>query len=960
MGSATVTVSIIDASSPTTAPATGIPAGVIGTAETGPAFVPVTFTTYSSWKSLFGESGDRFGPVAVSQWLANASQATYLRVLGIGDGNKRNASTGQVTSAGFVVGNQLVQDTGIVSSNPYANSGGKLGRTHFLGAFMSESAGSTVFSEAGLQTSADAYPIIRGVIMTPSGVSLTLSGNYNASNDPASTSGSPNGGITGSMTVDGSLFVMLLNGHIDAPEYPNVITASLETGDNHISNKLNTDPFLIEKAGHYLYSYYDVPTSLAAFTGSGVFVDPYTAGSTTMHDVAFITTSSIARNTSTSTVPNYENFSERYTTPHTPSIISQDFGGTRYPLFKVFALSDGANANTKFKILVQNILPSRDPAYQYGKFDLAVLTYDTDVILQTFTGLTLDPSSATYVARVIGDQNIYFDFDRSASSQKIAVEGDYPVANPYIRVEMSSDIAAGNVPSLALPFGFKGYGYLTTSGSILAYSSDAGTMIPGHESDIQKAVIPPVPMRHNINAGGIPTNELAWGTQLELQSLADFNYSEVLDDSIASFSKFFPSFAPSDAKFFVEDSAAADAFNNNLFALDRIKIVTGSNTYADPAQWASASYVRQGGITPNAAAKTRALSVDDLGNITSKTSQYISFEVVMQGGFDGTNIFDFQKSKFTNIAVKREIDDGANQGGAAAGPTIVAYKKAVDIMGSKSDADIQLLAIPGIRHPSVTNYAITAVENRFDAMYVMDIEERDAFNAVITGSSSTIDVGFTVDSFDARNLNSSFAAAYFPDVTITNPDTGDLTLVPPSVVVMGAMGLNDKVGSYWNAPAGFTRATLPSVVDSSIALSQDDLDVLYDASINPIVAFPGTGFVVWGQKTLLQAASALDRINVRRLLIFLRRQVRQVANSILFEPNTQATLDRFNALVNPILQRIQSGGGVERYKVQIDTSTTTQADIENNTIRGKIFVQPTRTAEFISLDFVVSGRSATV
>jgi phage tail sheath protein FI len=682
--------------------------------------------------------------------------------------------------------------------------------------------------------------------------------------------------------------------------------------------------------------------------------------STTQHDVVFLTTSSIARNTSTSIIPNFESFRERYTTPHTPSIISQDFGGTRYPLFKVHSLSDGANANTKYKILIQNIIPSRDPAYGYGKFDLAVLTYDTDTILQVFTGLTLDPTSTTYVARVVGDQHVFFDFDRAASSQKIAVEGDYPVLNNYIRVEMSSDVVAGNVPATALPFGFKGYGYLTTSGSILAYNADAGTMIAGHESDIQKAVIPPVPLRHNINVGGIPTNELAWGTQIELQSLADFNYSEIIDNSVASFSKFFPSFAPTAAKFFVEDSVAADSFNNNLFALDRIKVVTASNTYADPTQWTSATYVRQGGITPDTAAKTRALSVDDLANITSKTSQYISFEVVMQGGFDGANIFDFQKSKFTNLAIKREIDDAGNQGGASAGPTVVAYKKAVDIMGSKSDTDIQLLAIPGIRHPSVTNYTITAVENRFDAMYVMDIEERDAFNAVITGSASTIDVGYTVDSFGGRNLNSSFAAAYFPDVTITNPDSGDLMLVPPSVAVMGAMGLNDKVGSYWNAPAGFTRATLPTVVDSSIALTQDDLDTLYDASINPIVSFPGTGFVVWGQKTLLQSASALDRINVRRLLIFLRRQVRQVANSILFEPNTQATLDRFNALVNPILQRIQSGGGVERYKVQIDTSTTTQADIENNTIRGKIFVQPTRTAEFISLDFVVSGRSATV
>lgn len=960
MGSANVTVNIIDQSQPTSAVATGIPAGVIGTAETGPAFVPVTFTTYSSWKTLFGESGDRFGPVAVSQWLANASQATYVRVLGAGDGNKRAAATGQVTSAGFVVGEKQVQASGVVARNPYATDLGSPGRTHFLGAFMSESAGSTIFSEAGIQVTSASYPIVRGVIMTPSGVSLTLSGNYNATNTPATLSSAPNGGTTGSMSITGSLFVMLLNGHINTSDYPNVITASFEMGDNHVSSKLNTDPTLIEKAGHYLYSYYDIPSSLAVLTGTGVFRSSFTANSTEKHDVVFIATGSLARNTSNATVPNFENFRERYSTPRTPSVVSQNFGGTRYPLFRVFALSDGSDANTKYKILIENIAPSKDPAYDYGKFDLAVYSYDSDTQLQRFNGVNLDPASSNYIARVIGDQHVYFDFDRASSSQKIAIEGDYPVLSSYIRVEMSNDIIQGNVPATALPFGFRGYGYLTTSGSILAYSSDSGTMFDDRVAEIQKAVIPPVPMRKNISVGGAATSDIAWGTQLELQSLSDYNYTEVYNDSLASYSKFFPSFPISDAQFYVENSSAADDFNNNLFTIENIRVVTASNTYADPAQWAAATYVRQGNITADSAAKTRGLTVDDLSNVTSRASQYVSFEMIMQGGFDGVNIFDVEKSKFSNTAIKREIDDAGNQGGATSGPTVVAYKKAVDIMGSKSDTDIQLLAIPGIRHASVTNYAITAVENRFDAMYVMDIEERDTFNSVITGSSSTVDVSYTVDSFTGRSLNTSFASAYFPDVTLSNPDTGDLMSVPPSVAVIGAFATNDRIGNYWNAPAGFNRANLSNVVDSSVALTQDDLDTLYDASINPLVAFPGTGFVVWGQKTLLQAASALDRINVRRLLIFLRRQVRQVANSLLFEPNTQATLDRFNALVNPIMQRIQSGGGVDRYKVVIDTSTTTQADIENNTIRGKIFLQPTRTAEFISIDFVVSGRSASV
>jgi phage tail sheath protein FI len=955
MGSAKVTVSIIDQSQPARAVASGIPAGIVGTAETGPAFVPVTFTTYGEWKTLFGESGDRFGPIAVSQWLSSATQATYLRVLGAGNGLKRDVSTGQVTNAGFVVGDRQVQNTGIVARNPNANNGGTLGRTHFLGAFMSESAGSTIFSEAGFQSDSTAYPIVRGVIMTPSGVSLTLSGNYNTNNSPASLSSSPNGGITGSLSIDGSLFVMLLNGHINTSEYPNVITASFEVGDNHISSKLNTDPTLIEKAGHCLYTYYDIPTSLAVHTGTGVFTNPTTIGSTALQDTVFITTSSIARDTGNATVPNFENFRERYTTPHTPSVVSQDFGGTRYPLFKFFALSDGSNANEKYRILIENITPSADPAYLFGRFDVAAYDYSTDVVLQRFS-VNLDPSSVNYIARVIGDQHVYFDFDRSAASQKIAITGDYPVTNNYVRVEMSDDVIQGNVPDNALPFGYRGYGYLNTSGSILTYTSDAGTMIAGHLADIQKASIPPVPMRKNIVVGGNATSDLAWGTQLQLQSLSDYNYTSAEDDSIRSFTQFFPSFAPG-AKFFVEDAVAADNFANNLFSIENIKVVTASNTYADPNEWASAVYVREGGIIADDATKTRGLTVGDLSNVTSRTSQYISFEMIMQGGFDGVNIFDSQKSRLTNLAIKREIDDAGNQGGASAGPTVVAYKKAVDIMGSKSDTDVQLLAIPGIRHPSVTNYAITAVENRFDAMYVMDIEERDAFNTVITGSGDTPDVSYTVDQFVGRNLNTSFAAAYFPDVTVSNPDTGDLSSVPPSVAVLGAIAANDRIGSYWNAPAGYNRAALPSVVGSSISLSQDDLDLLYDASLNPLVEFPGSGFVVWGQKTLLRTASALDRINVRRLLIFIRRQVRQVANSLLFEPNTQATLDKFNALVNPILQRVQSGGGVERFKVQIDTTTTTQADIENNTIRGKIFLQPTRTAEFISIDFEVKGRS---
>jgi phage tail sheath protein FI len=204
-------------------------------------------------------------------------------------------------------------------------------------------------------------------------------------------------------------------------------------------------------------------------------------------------------------------------------------------------------------------------------------------------------------------------------------------------------------------------------------------------------------------------------------------------------------------------------------------------------------------------------------------------------------------------------------------------------------------------------------------------------------------------------MDSSFAAAYYPDVILSN--NGTSVVVPPSVAVLGAFALNDAVAYPWFAPAGFTRGGLAGVTETKVKLNRANLDALYDVDINPITSFPQTKgeVVVFGQKTLLAAQSALDRVNVRRLLIDIRRQVRAIGDSFLFEPNRESTLGRFAAAVQPVLARIQQQQGLERFKVQIDTTTTTQADVENNTVRGKIFLQPVRSVEFISLDFVVTN-----
>jgi len=244
----------------------------------------------------------------------------------------------------------------------------------------------------------------------------------------------------------------------------------------------------------------------------------------------------------------------------------------------------------------------------------------------------------------------------------------------------------------------------------------------------------------------------------------------------------------------------------------------------------------------------------------------------------------------------------------------------------------------------------------------MDLEEKDGDDAYVTSSADQItNVTNTANRLAGRALDSSFAATYFPDVVITDSKTKTNVQCPPSVAVLGAFAFNDSVAHPWFAPAGFTRGHLSSVVESQVKLNRANLDELYTVDINPLTSFPhSSGVVIFGQKTLLAAQSALDRVNVRRLLINVRRKVKRVANSLLFEPNRAETLTRFSAAVTPILTQIQQQQGLDRFKVQIDTSTTTQADVENNTIRGKIYLQPTRTVEFISLDFVVTNAGANI
>ena len=301
---------------------------------------------------------------------------------------------------------------------------------------------------------------------------------------------------------------------------------------------IQTDPTKINQAGHLLYTDYPVYSQFAAVTGSGVIntASGSAGGVYPNHEqIAFVVTSSLGRDAGSTTVPNFENFEDRFRTALSPFVTSQEFGGAARNLFRVHALDDGAYINGRVKISIENIQKSRNDKDPNGSFDLLVRDFmDNDrdpVVLEKFTNLSLNPNSENYVARRIGDQHTFYDFDRNVGVQKLVVDGNYPNLSNYIRVETSDQLEGGEMPDEALPVGFRGHMHLVTSGSgILAnptmHGLISGSLATGDAHHILHSTIePPTPFRDNLTLGtGVNKrlkNQFYWGVQFEVKEDED-------------------------------------------------------------------------------------------------------------------------------------------------------------------------------------------------------------------------------------------------------------------------------------------------------------------------------------------------------------------------------------------------------------------------------------------------------
>jgi hypothetical protein len=275
------------------------------------------------------------------------------------------------------------------------------------------------------------------------------------------------------------------------------------------------------------------------------------------------------------------------------------------------------------------------------------------------------------------------------------------------------------------------------------------------------------------------------------------------------------------------------------------------------------------------------------------------------------------------------------------------YDNMINLLSNQDDYIFNVLMTPGLinsLHSSQVTSIITNTQQRGDNIYVVDMVPYGSnVNAVVA---------------QATSRNTSYAATYWPWTLVFDPDTGDMVWVPASTVIGGVYAYTDNVSEPWFAPAGINRGGL-QVVRAEQKLPQSYRDTLYNGKVNPIATFPSTGVVVYGQKTLQTRASALDRVNVRRLLIALKAYISQVAQNLVFEQNTAATRNSFLAVVNPYLESVQQRQGLYAFKVVMDDTNNTADVVDRNQLVGQIYLQPTKTAEFIYLDFNITPTGAT-
>jgi len=372
----------------------------------------------------------------------------------------------------------------------------------------------------------------------------------------------------------------------------------------------------------------------------------------------------------------------------------------------------------------------------------------------------------------------------------------------------------------------------------------------------------------------------------------------------------------------------------------KTKATDGSSTYISTV----GSYVNRSNYIRVSAINRQTLNYLSNDGINRSDDNYTgSLPIAQSGSFSGASGNLYKDDAANNMF--SEISNANTQGLVAAN-----YADAISILTNQDEYVFNIISAPGLiysfgDHKTQLDSIISLASDRGDNIAVVDLSPY--------GTSVSNAAG------NAASVNSSYAATYWPWLQMAT-STGKLEFVPASVVIPGVYTFTDSAAAPWFAPAGLTRGGIPNVIQAERKVTRSQRDTLYAANVNPIATFPGSGISVFGQKTLQKKKSALDRVNVRRLLIDLKKFLGDQAKTLVFEQNTIATRNTFLANVNPYLESVVQRQGLYAYRVVMDDSNNTADVIDRNQLVGQIYIQPAKTADFITLDFVILPTGATL
>lgn len=678
---------------------------------------------------------------------------------------------------------------------------------------------------------------------------------------------------------------------------------SATSGSNYINNCFNQDPRATNAAIRTNTLNYWLGETFASANAAlrSEEYEGFILGMNWKDDAA---TSSIA----------VENKRRPMTRARTGWFFSQDMGqASNYNtarmarLFRFHAHDGGTWEQNNCSVAISNIKVG-DQFDPYGSFTVTIND-------EVYTGCNLNPASDDYLAKKVGDKTVRWD-DGEDRYEEL---GNYLNVSKYAYVEMAEEVDAQGVSAELLPFGFEGpdqyksvsASKLVGSGNIPRSEEEAGQEVTGN-------VTFPV-LKH----GGVYNgrNNPSWG-----YSKPHDNRSYVAALGVVE----------GDASQFIESSY--------VFSLDDVKETQDDDKVT--------VYEYEAGSRRSGTSYTAGNDYTDALDAFGK----VGFSSPFWGGATGLKVDEADPFRNTLLEDRNEYNSSA----------FASLKRAIDSVADPEVVEYNILSMPGVTNVAINQHLIRTCESRGDALGVIDMD-----GGYVPSTESTDSEKERVKNGRAANVvaraksigyNSSYACSYYPWVQVSH--RGNLKWAPPSIVALGTMRNSEIMKDVWFAPAGFTRGGLSNgsgglpVVAVRNKLNSKERDALYEESINPIAAFPAEGIVVYGQKTLQGHQSALDRINVRRLMIYVKKEISRMAATLLFDQNTQATWDRFKNQAEPFLADVKSEYGLEDFRVILDETTTTPDLQDRNTLYAKVLLKPTRSIEYIAVDFFITNTGA--